>query len=173
MKRLTTLAALWIGATATVAAQAAPTDLPCLTEQEGQSLVRVVLPDVLDAVGKACASTLPPTATLRAGLPALVARYRMDGDSAWNAAKPAIGKLGGEQLRGMDPDVIRPLVSSLLGPLVVKDLKPGDCPRIDRITGLLAPLPVANTAALVVQLFLLGSDSSKKRAPFTICPTHG
>ncbi|WP_010186451.1 hypothetical protein [Sphingomonas sp. PAMC 26605] len=173
MKRLTTLAALWFGATATVAASAAPTDLPCLTEQEGQSLVLVALPDVLDSVGKACASALPPTATLRAGLPALVARYRVDGDAAWTAAKPAIGKLGGDQFRGMDPDVIRPLVGTLLGPLVVKNLKPGDCPRIDRITGLLAPLPVANTAALVVQLFLIGNEYSKTRAPFTICSTHG
>lgn len=173
MKRLATLAALGFGATATVAAQAAPSDLPCLTEQEGQSLVLVALPDVLDAVGKTCAAALPPTATLRAGLPALVARYRLDGDKAWTAAKPAIGKLGGDQFRGMDPDVIRPLVGSLLGPVVVKDLKPRDCPRIDRIAGLLAPLPVANTAALMVQLFLLGDDASKKRLPITICPTRG
>lgn len=173
MKRLTTFAALWLGATATVAAQAAPADLPCLTDQESQSLVLVALPDVLDAVGKACAAALPPQATLRAGLPALIARYRVDGDAAWTAAKPAISKLGGDQFRGMDPDVIRPMVTTLLGPLVVKNLKPGDCPRIDRITGLLAPLPVANTAALVVQLFQLGSDYSKKRVPFTICPTHG
>lgn len=173
MRRLTALAALCIAASATVAAQAAPSDLPCLTEQEGQSLVLVALPDVLDSVGRTCAASLPPSAILRAGLPALIARYRIDGDAAWNAAKPAIGKLGGDQLRGMNPDVIRPLVGSLVGPLLVKDLKPGDCPRIDRITGLLAPLPVANTAALVVQLFQLGSDYSKKRVPFTICPTHG
>lgn len=173
MKRLTTLAALWFGATATVAAQAAPTDLPCLTEQEGQSLVLVALPDVLDSVGRTCAAALPPSATLRAGLPALVARYRMDGDAAWNAAKPAIGKLGGDQFRGMDPDVIRPLVGSLVGPLVVKDLKVGDCPRIDRIAGLLAPLPVANTAALVVQMYLLSNDAAKKRVPISICPTRG
>ena len=173
MKRLRTFAALWIGATAMVGAQAAPTDLPCLTTQEGQSLVQVALPDVLDAVGKTCATALPATATLRAGLPALIARYRANGDAAWVAAKPAIGKLGGEQLRDMNPDVLRPLISTIMGPLIAKDIKPGDCPRIDRITALLAPLPVANTAALVVELFQLGTDRSKTRAPFSICPAHG
>lgn len=173
MRRLTTLAALWIGASAMVGAQAAPADLPCLTEQEGQSLVVLVLPDVLDAVGKTCATALPATATLRAGLPALVARYRVNGDAAWTAAKPAISKLGGEQFRDMNPDVMRPLITTIMGPLIAKDIKPRDCPRIDRITGLLAPLPVANTAALVVELFQLGTDRTKTRAPFSICPTHG
>jgi hypothetical protein len=64
-------------------------------------------------------------------------------------------------------------LSTIMGPLIVKDLKPGDCPKVDRIVGLLAPLPVANTAALTVQLFQLGNDHSKKRAPFTICADHG
>lgn len=172
MKRLIPIAALWLGASATAGA-AVPADPPCLTESEGQTLVLVVLPDVLDAVGKACATALPPQATLRAGLPALVARYRIDGDAAWRAAKPVITKLGGGQLEGIDPDMIRPMLSTIMGPLIVKDLKPGDCPKVDKIVGLLAPLPVANTAALTVQLFQLGSDHSKKRAPFTICADHG
>jgi hypothetical protein len=173
MKRLTMIAALWLGASATAVGAAVPPDLPCLTENEAQSVVLVALPDILDAVGKTCATALPPQATLRAGLPALVARYRGDGDAAWRSAKPVITKLGGDQLKGVDPDMLRPMIGTLLGPLVAKDIKPGDCPRIDKITTLLAPLPIANTAALVVELFQLGSDHSKKRAPFSICADHG
>jgi hypothetical protein len=173
MKRLMMIAALWLGAGATAAVAAVPTDVPCLTESEGQSLVLVALPDILDAVGKACATALPPQATLRAGLPALVARYRVDGDATWRSAKPVITRLAGDQLKGVDPDMLRPMIGTLLGPLAAKDVKPGDCPRIDKITTLLAPLPIASTAALVVQLFELGSEHSKKRTPFSICADHG
>lgn len=173
MKRQATIAALALGACATIAGAATPDGTPCLTEPEAQSIVSVALPDVIDAVGKTCATALPPQATLRAGLPTLVARYRGDGDAAWRSAKPAIAKLGGDQLKGVDPDMIRPMISTLLGPLVAKDIKPADCPRIDKVVGLLAPLPVINTAALLVQLLVLGNDHSKKRAPFSICVDHG
>ena len=173
MKRLMTIAALWIGAGATVASAAAPVTAPCLTESEGQSLVLVALPDILDAVGKTCAATLPPQAALRGGLSALVTRYRADGDATWRSAKPAIAKLGGERLQGVDPDMLRPMISVVLGPLVAKDVKPADCPKIDKVIGLLAPLPAANMAALIVQLFALGNAHAKPRAPFSICADHG
>ena len=164
--------ALWLGMGATTAAEAAEASAPppCLTEHEADALVLVVLPDMLQSVGKACATALPPQdSTLRAGLPALVGRYRVEGDAAWPTVKPVIVKLSGEQMKGIDPDLLRPLVSAFIAPMIAKDIKPGDCPRYDRAATLLAPLPPSNLAGLVVELYRVGTKD-KPNPPFTICP---
>ena len=159
--------ALWLAAGATTA-QAAVT--PCLSEPEAEAVMVTVLPDIIDAVGKACSAALPPEATLRGGLATLVGRYRAEAPAAWPLAKGGLAKFMGDQLPGVDPDVLRPLVGALIGPVVAKDIKPGDCPKVERVVGLLSPLPARNTAGIVVMLFTLGTQGKPGKAPFTICP---
>jgi hypothetical protein len=170
MKKLTSAAiALWMGMAATTA-QAATEAQPCLTEAEAQSLITAVLPDVFQQVGRTCSSVLPENATLRGGLPPLVARYQAPADLAWPQALAAFGKIGGKDMAGIDPRLLRPMMGPMIAGAIAQDIKPRDCPTIDRAIGLMSPLPPANTAGLIVLIASVAGGKDKKDSPFSICP---
>jgi hypothetical protein len=168
MKKLTGAAiALWMGMAATTA-QAAAEAKPCLTETEAQSLITAVLPDVFQQIGRTCSSVLPEKATLRGGLPPLVARYQASADLAWPQALTALGKMGGKEVAGVDPRLLRPMMGPMMASAIAEGIKPADCPTIDRAVELMSPLPPANAAGLVVLFAEL--DKDKKDSPLNICP---
>lgn len=170
MKKLTGAAiALWMGMAATTA-QAATEAQPCLTEVEAQSLITAVLPDVFQQVGRACSNVLPENATLRGGLPPLVARYQAPADLAWPQAVAAFGKIGGKDMAGIDPRLLRPMMRPMIAGAIAQDIKPRDCSTIDRAIGLMSPLPPANTAGLIVLIASVAGGKDKKDSPFSICP---
>jgi hypothetical protein len=169
MKMLTGAAiALWMGMAATTA-QAAEAQ-PCLTEAEAQSLITAVLPDVFQQVGRSCSAVLPENATLRGGLSPLVARYQAPADLAWPQAMAAFGKIGGKDMVGIDPKLLRPMMGPMIAGVIAQDIKPRDCATIDRAIGLMSPLPPANTAGLIVLLASVAGGKDKKDSPFAICP---
>ena len=162
--------ALWMGMAATAAQAAAADAKPCLTEAEAQALISAVLPDVFQQVGRVCSSALPQQAMLRGGLPALVARYQAPADLAWPQALAAFAKIGGKDVAGLDPRLLRPMVGPMLATTIADDIKPGDCPTINRAVELMAPLPPANTAGLVA-LLASAADKGKQDSPLPICPS--
>ncbi|MEG3086329.1 hypothetical protein [Sphingomonas sp. PB4P5] len=168
MRRRTigTAAALWLALAAT-GAQAAT---PCLTEPEAEGLVISLLPDMVEAVGTTCAPNLPPEAMLRSGLSSIVTRYRAEGPAALPQAKSAFAKLIGNDMQGLDPELMRPLITAMIAPMLAKEIKPTDCPRVERIVTLLAPLPARNVAGVAVLLFTLGTEGKRDKSPFKICP---
>ena len=161
--------ALWMGMAATTAQAAAAEAKPCLTETEAQALITAVLPDVFQQVGRVCSSALPEQAILRGGLPPLVARYQAPADLAWPQALAAFAKIGGKDVAGLDPRLLRPMMGPMLATTIADGIKPGDCPTINRAVELMAPLPPANTAGLVV-LLATAADKDKKDSPLPICP---
>jgi len=161
--------ALWMGMAAATA-QAAADAQPCLTEAEAQSLITAVLPDVFQQVGRTCSNVLPENATLRGGLPPLVARYQAPADLAWPQALAAFGKIGGKDMAGIDPRLLRPMMGPMIASAIAQDIKPRDCPTIDRAISLMSPLPPANTAGLVVLLASVAGGKDKKDSPLSICP---
>jgi hypothetical protein len=170
MNKLTGAAiALWMGMAATTA-QAAAEAQPCLTEAEAQSLITAVLPDVFQQVGRNCSAVLPENATLRGGLPPLVARYQAPADLAWPQAMAAFGKIGGKDMAAIDPKLLRPMMGPMIAGAIAQDIKPRDCATIDRAIGLMSPLPPANTAGLIVLLATVAGGKDKKDSPFSICP---
>jgi hypothetical protein len=158
--------ALWAALGATTAQAATP----CLSEPEAEALMITLLPDVINAAGTACAASLPPQATLRGGLPALIGRYRAEAPTVWPQARTALGKVMGEEMKGVDPELMRPLIGAMMAPMLAKEIKPADCPKVDRVVSLLSPLPARNTAGILVLLFTLGTQGKRDKAPFTICP---
>jgi hypothetical protein len=161
-----TAAALWLALAATAAQGATP----CLSEPEAEGLVITLLPDMLDAVGTTCAPSLPSSATLRAGLVPMVARYRAEGLAAQPQASTAFAKLIGNDMQGLDPELMRPMITALIAPMLAKEIKPADCPKVERIVTLLGPLPARNLAGITVLLFTLGTQGKRDKPPFTICP---
>lgn len=156
-------------------AEAAPP--PCLAPPEAEAIVAVALPDVLAETGRVC------TGRLSAGSPLLhsdgpfLRRFQAEADRAWPAARSAIGKLSLDLAQPLlQSDYARPLLTSLLTPLLVGRIAVKDCGTIDRFVTELAPLPAHNVAAVVVTMlgYLRDEKARGKNVELPdlpLCPT--
>lgn len=130
-------------------AQAQPQ--PCLTAPEAESLAAVALPEILRQTGTVCAARLPANSVLRRPSSPFLARYDAEADRAWPAAQAAIGKLSDPAAATLlQSQFARPLLSSIVAPLIVGRVALKDCGTIDRLVTLLEPLPARNVAAVIV-----------------------
>lgn len=163
-------AALAFGAVAMTGQAVAAAPKPCLTADEAENLFLAVAPDAYRAVATACTAALPETALLRHFDNAMIQGLQSAADQAWPHAQPGIAKLAGADAAPyLNNDGARALVGSVIGQLAVKKIKPSDCVAVDRILGLLQPLPPRNMAALIVTIIQL-TNSGKKHEDFQICP---
>ncbi|MEM8918889.1 MAG: hypothetical protein AAGE37_08525 [Pseudomonadota bacterium] len=141
----------------------------CVPPEKAEALITYLLPGSLKAVGTKCSATLPATASLLQVDSEQFARYQDASDQAWPDAQDVIGLLAGEDLpEGMDMNAFRPMIDAMIPAMVTQQLKPKDCPTIERVYNLLEPLPSANVASLTVMLIQLGS-SSREKDPLNIC----
>lgn len=155
-----------VGLMATTTAQAAQ---QCLPPREAEALILALAPSLIQQVSTTCAANLPGNAYLRRSSGTLSAKFAGEADAAWPLAREAVKKVVGDDVRELlDTELARPLVTSMVGPMVVKDLKPADCPRVDRVMGLLDPLPAKNTAALLVAILEMAGKDKPGKAPL-IC----
>lgn len=159
--------ALWAAMAVTVAQAAEPK--PCMNEAEAQSVFLAIAPDTLRAVAQKCAPSLPDKATLRGGLAAFLAPYESAAAGAWAQALPALSKMAGPEMSGVDSATMKAMVGPLVGAMASDKLKPADCATIDRALALMAPLPPANVAGIAV-LAMASGGSKGGKSPFAICP---
>ncbi|WP_419808205.1 hypothetical protein [Sphingomonas sp.] len=134
-----------------LATAAAPAQQPCLSPPEAESLAAVALPEIMRQTGTVCAAQLAAASPLRRRPNPLLQRYQAEADRAWPAARAAIVKLSNPTAEALlGSDYARPLLASLVAPLIVGRINPRDCPTIDRLVTLLEPLPPRNTAGVIV-----------------------
>ena len=142
--------ALFAGSGAAQAQVQIQATVPCITRPAAVSLLTAFLPDILTAASVRCAPALPPQAMLRQGLPTLVEHFHGDSERAWPHAYQAVGQMLPPQLRGLDPNVLRPMATAIIVPLVAGRIDTRDCARLDQAVSLLSPLPAQNIAELAV-----------------------
>jgi hypothetical protein len=152
---------------------------PCLTSPEAESLALVALPQVIRDTGRVCAARLPATSLIRRDGGALVAKYQTAADAAWPSAQSAIVKLSDPAVTLLlQSDYARPVLTSMIAPLIVGRIALDDCATVDRLVTLLEPLPPRNTAGVVVTVLqYLKADKArggKAAVPdLPLCPTTG
>lgn len=124
---------------------------PCLTTQEAEAVTLVALPDIIRETGRVC-TALPATSLVRRTSGPFIARYTAEADRAWPVARDAIAKLSDPRVSMLllQSELARPLITSLIAPMVVGRVQPSDCGTIDRMATLLEPLPARNTAGIIV-----------------------
>ncbi|MES2755547.1 MAG: hypothetical protein V4659_12890 [Pseudomonadota bacterium] len=161
--------ALWSGALAATGAQAAQTRAAaCITPPAAEALMLSIAPEALGKVAELCTPVLPASAFLRRSISAMAGRYAIESEAAWPRAKGAMGTMMGEMGGLAESAFTRPLMANVVAELIAKDLKTRDCRAIDRIMGLIEPLPPRNAAALVVTIIQLAQKPGKKSS-FNIC----
>ena len=124
---------------------------PCLTAPEAESLALVALPEVLRETGRVCTARLPATSLIRRDGGSLIAKYQAAADAAWPSAQSAIVKLSDPMVTLLlQSAYARPVLTSMIAPLIVGRIALDDCATVDRLVTLLEPLPPRNTAGVVV-----------------------
>lgn len=153
------------------AALAAPAPRACLTDAEAEAAALVALPAIIRQTGAVCATELPTTSLLRRDPSPLLARYDAAADRAWPAARGAIVKLSPEAEALLGSEMARPLLTTLVAPLIVGRVQARDCGTVDRLVTLLEPLPPRNVAAVVVTtLRHLQARKQPDVAALPLCP---
>ena len=123
---------------------------PCLTQGEAESIALVALPEIIRQTGATC-TALPATSLVRQPDSAMLRRYDGEADRAWPAARQAVVKLSNATADALlQSEFARPLLTTLLVPLIVGRIAAKDCGTIDRLVTALEPLPPRNTAAIVL-----------------------
>lgn len=171
MRKLATFCAAAF-AVASGTAQAAQ---PCLTPNEASSLVAYALPAAISGTTKRCTAALAPGAFLSKGGAELASRYAARKGESWPAAKAAFLKIGGKDqattmLASLPDPSLQQMLDAIIEGMVTQEIPTERCATIDRIIGLLAPLPARNTAELIgVILGLTSKSGGAKTGSFSIC----
>lgn len=154
---------------AALAATPAQAGRPCLTAPEAESIVLVALPEILRDTGAVCAPRLPSASLLRRVDGPFLAKYQTAADQAWPAARGSIVKLSNPAADLLlDSSYARPLLASVLAPLLVGRIAPADCTMIDHLVTQLAPLPPRNTAGVVVTALQYFNAEKAKGKPVAL-----
>ena len=146
----------------------------CVTEAEANALIGYSLPEVLQSVSNKCSPALPATSFLSSKGGQLVSTYRQGSAAHWPLAKAAFFKIGGkkaetDQVMASIPDsALQAIVTTAINVELVKNIKPADCARVDALVSNLAPLPLSNISALLVQLMAMAGPG--KNNDFNLCP---
>lgn len=160
-----------------LAAMAAPAQppRPCLTQAEAEAVTLVALPEIIRQTGATCGAALPPSSLLRRPQSAMLQRYDAEAARAWPAARGAVVKLSGPSAEALlGSELARPLLTSLIAPLIAGRVAIQDCGTIDRLVTALEPLPPRNTASVIVTA--IGHAQARRlagaaRAPeLPLCP---
>lgn len=165
--------AMALGLSAASAQTTLSISVPCVSQADAEAIVTSVLPDVIENVGQMCAATLPPGALLRQTSGPFIAKYRAEADLAWPHVQGNLKKLIGDSAGGgflFGSEFARPLLGTLLAPLLTRNLQPADCPQIERIAQLIQPLPAANAAPLFVQVLQFADSKRKDRNSKPVLP---
>lgn len=174
MRRFTAAAAALLTLTPALAQAAEP---PCLSPGEFTALAEYALPSMINGTTQRCRSTLAPGAYLNREGPQLAQRYAERRAVAWPGAKAAFLKLSATTNADADslirtmPDLsLQQMLASLMEGLVAQQVPLDRCATIDRVIGLLAPLPAQNTAELIALAVGLGAKAGRaKVGAINIC----
>lgn len=149
----------------------------CIPAETAAALITYALPGALVALRTKCTASLPATAPLLQADSAQMQKYEVASEKAWPKAIPAIKSMVGQDFpANLEMDAFRPFIDAMVPAMLVQEVKTKDCPTIDKVYGLLEPLPAENLASLTVMLAQLGRDDNKvggdkenEKSPFNIC----
>lgn len=141
----------------------------CLNQPEAESITLVALPELLRQTGVICAGRLPTSSLLRRNDGPFLAKYDDAADRAWPQARAAIVKLSNPAADALlGSDYARPLLTSLLVPLLVGRIATADCGTLDTLVTQLAPLPPRNTAGVIVTALQYVNAEKAKGKPIDV-----
>lgn len=155
----------------TTVEKSAADSVPCLTTEDAEAAVLVMIPGALHGLQTVCGPKLPANSYLATRGAALEQRFRDAGAEVGPAADRAVtqimGVTSGEPVK--DAAKILEPMSEMMVLGAKKDLDARNCALADEMLGLLDPLPARNFSRILERIVELGSEGDKD-PPFRVCP---
>lgn len=146
-----------------VAAAQAPAR-QCISTADAEIMFLAAAPAALKSAASICQGTLPRTAFLLRPDPAFFGRMAAASEAAWPRASQAALRFAGPEIAPLlESPAMRPVLATAVGGIITADLQPADCPKVDRLLTLLAPLPPQNIAGIAVTTVQIAQDDAVKR----------
>ncbi len=153
-------------------ASAAPaqfTATNCVDRSQAEGLMTYALPAIISSIATQCTQSLPATSSLVQSGPIIAGRYQVEADKAWPVARVAIDRMFGFKIASITGETgTKKLIKMTLAKGIADQLKPADCPKIDRLLDILQPLPAQNMAAFFVAMMEF-SETKNAKSPIKIC----
>ena len=137
----------------------------CLTSAEGQAVIGNLMPDLVTALGKRCAS-FDSTSYIVRKAGTLSVRFMPHANASWPAARSALIRMSGNNLP--DNETMLALGRTLISTTIANEMKAPECSTVSRLTQQLEPLPPANFAN-VVALFVEAGARTQKNSQLKFC----
>jgi hypothetical protein len=142
----------------------------CLERPQAEGLMTYALPAIISGIATQCSQSLPATSALVQSGPIIAGRYQVEADKAWPAARAAIDRMAGFKIASITGEAgTKKLIKMSLSKGISEQVKPSDCPKIDRLLNILQPLPAQNMAAFFVAMMEFSGGKENKN-PIKICP---
>lgn len=144
---------------------------PCVSEQEVSALVIYAAPSLIQGISTRCGKSLSTSGFLATQGTAMAARFQQRQVQAWPVAKGAMLKLldkpeEAHLVRQLPDDAVRPLFGAVVSQMLIKDLRPTECAKVERGLSLLAPLPIESIGAIAGFVMAFKDDAKGLR----VCP---
>ena len=118
----------------------------CMTHAEASAVIGYALPDLLAGLRDKCKASLPAAAFLTSRGAELESRYRAQANDIWPQARVAFIKMvaGDEMMTKLSDAALRPFLSETFAVAITDEIKVSDCPTVNGVVEMLAPLPPQN-----------------------------
>jgi hypothetical protein len=151
--------------------QSAAPAKPCVSEQEVSALLIYAAPSLIQGVSLRCEKTLSSSGFLATQGPTLAGKFAKRQVEVWPTAKSAMLKLMDKAeearlVRKLPDEAVHPLFGPVVTQMLIKNLKPADCGKVERGISLLAPLPVESIGALAGYIVAFKNDEKGPK----VCP---
>jgi hypothetical protein len=152
-----------------LSAQAQAERPSCIPHHDMRTLIRVALPDAVEALAERCKPALPADAFLPNEGAGLANRYRQEAPADPAAARRAIQEATGQDLSGFaSDDTVMSLARQFVGQQIEQHVPLKDCDNIDSMAELAGNLRADGmTEAILLALELAGPGRVKGLA---VCP---
>lgn len=145
-------------------AATAQTARQCITTADAEVMFLAAAPAALKSAAGICQGSLPRTAFLLRPDPAFTARMAAASEAAWPRARAAALRFAGPDIAPLlESPSLQPLLATAVGGIITADLQPADCPKVDRLLTLLAPLPSRNIAGIAVTTVQIAQEDAARR----------
>ena len=149
---------------ALIATQAAQAERPaCIPPHDMRILIRIALPDAVEALTDRCRTALPADAFLPNEGPGLAQRFRHQAPVDPERARAAIEEATGQDLSGFaSTDTVTNLARQFVGMQIEQRVPLKDCHTVDSMMQLAGSLPAdAMAEAILVAIELAGPEQTK------------
>lgn len=141
----------------------------CVSEQDLDSAAQFMMPSIVAALKAKCSGQLSEDGFFATQSEDFLEPYIEEQDKNWPGtfrffkAFAADAQVDASLFDALPEEIVRPMIETTFGTMLVKDIKTTDCSKIERGMEYIAPLPPENIGGLIGFVVVLVEEGNAKK----------